>query len=491
MAITDPFQITYGSRSVGGSSGTYLLHGPYVIEVNFERLRLTFDVIVTAASSGALKTACENLEDDFRKRLVHDETLVIQLASGQTFTYTTGTDFLNVTASAAKTGNPETDRGLSRSYTCTVEGELPADGTNDAGLRDVNVAVTFERGRQKSVTFRGTYTATSAGDAVARYQADFDAEATKYLSDIDNTATFELVDENYTMDRNRDDSDEPYPHTCEFFRQYTELLYNQSGSALDDTQIKDARIVFTDLSQNPGDSKPKIRRLRRVVAQYDAAADIEQTTDLQTLVTGKVIPYIKAQFRSEFSPQVQAIEDQRISYDETNKTLSVQVQFIYQSYGAQPIVEIRQSLTYREIRNVEYTPVHGGGELDAYADPGWMDVERIWTRTVIAIGQGFPRQRLADIQGKGKKQKQDPAGQFTDKIGNDDGPDARDGKRVYQEGWNMISSTSQYTPVFIGITGGSNDTQIIHMVLDETVLERYNKAPSGTATSPVTTPGAG
>jgi hypothetical protein len=87
MAVTNPFSITYGSRSVGGSNGTYQLHGPYVIEKHYDAFRLVFDVIVVGTSHADLKTQSDNLEIDFRKRLTHGQTLVINIG-GSTWTYT-------------------------------------------------------------------------------------------------------------------------------------------------------------------------------------------------------------------------------------------------------------------------------------------------------------------------------------------------------------------------------------------------------------------
>ena len=158
MALTNPFTITYGSRAIGGSSDTYLLHGPYVIDKSFNSLRVVFDVVVTAGSYSALKTAADNVETDFRKR---DQNLVISL-SGSTWTYTSGSTILNTSASLSKSGDSETDRGFSRAYTCVVEGELPADDADPVtGLRDIDIQVDFESGRQKIVTMQGVYTATS------------------------------------------------------------------------------------------------------------------------------------------------------------------------------------------------------------------------------------------------------------------------------------------------------------------------------------------
>ena len=40
---------------------------------------------------------------------------------------------------------------------------MPADAAEDAGLRDIEVFVDYEASRQRTITMRGVYTATSAG----------------------------------------------------------------------------------------------------------------------------------------------------------------------------------------------------------------------------------------------------------------------------------------------------------------------------------------
>ena len=450
MALTNPFTITYGSRAIGGSSDTYLLHGPYVIDKSFNSLRVVFDVVVTADSYSALQTAANNVETDFRKR---DQNLVINL-SGSTWTYTSGSTILNTSASLSKSGDSETDRGYSRAYTCVVEGELPADdGSPVTGLRDIDIQVDYESGRQKIVTMQGVYTATSSRTATANYEhsTGADGEASTFLSALDSGATFELVDEQFNRDRNN--------HTCTFTRQYVELLVNQTAGSLDDSKIRDHRVVFTDLSQHPGDSKESVYRTRRVAASYDCSVDIEETTDLQSAFTDLVKDHLISLFQTNFEPKVFCIEDQRVGYDETTKRLSVAIQFLYQRQEGEDIIEISQSLAFRETRNIDYTPVHNGGEFAAYADFGWAARERIATRTVTVVGSETPKKRI------GEKPDEGTAGAIEGIEGTKD---------VVNNGWNITSNTSQVNTLWIG---DPNEDQIETTVLTETVVERYTEAP--------------
>lgn len=478
MAITNPFSITYGTREVGGATD-YQLYGPYVIEKNYDVLRLVFDVVVVGSSYATLKSLSDALEADFRKRLTDTQTLIISLDTSA-WTYTMGTTLLKAKASITKSGNPDSDKGFSRMYTCSIEAELPADDANDAGLRDVEVLVDFEAGRQKIVTMRGIYTATSVGNAVARYIVDFDAEATVYLDVIDNTAIWELVDESYTYDRERDGSNDPNPHNCIFARQYVELLASQSQSYSDDPMIRDHRVVFTDLSQHPGDAKESLYRLRRVIGAYDCAIDIGVVTNLQLVFNRKVLPHVRELFRTNFQPKIFCIEDRRVSYDETSKRMSVSIQFLYQSEKGEALVEVSQSVAYRENRTLDYTPMHDKGELTAEVDVGWATLERIWNRTAIAVGDEAPKLRITE-----KPKRSGDIGLFTDSIAGISGPDITDGSKIQKEGWNTISNTSQVEDKWIG---DPDREQIKVVVLTETVVQRYHTKPGAhiAPVSPVT-----
>lgn len=467
MALTNPYSITYGDQTVGGGSSTLLLHGPYVFDRSFTNLRLVFDVIVTTSSFSSLKSLSEQLETAFSKRDV-DFSITV---SGSTWTFTRGQHVLNTTASISKSGNVETDRGYSRAYTISIDAELPA--TDTSGLRDVTVLVQYEASRRKTVTMNGVYTAISGSDAVAQYQSAFDAEATAYLSGIDNSATWELVNESYSIDRNKA-SGSSYPHICEFSRQYSQLLYDQTSADLDDERVKDHRVVFTDLSQFPGDALESAERLRRVVGSYDCALDVEIGTDLQSVYDDAIKPYIDAQFEALFSPAVFCEEDKRISYDETSKRLSVSIQYLYSGSG-NGVVEASQSLAYRESRQIDYTPVHENSELAAYVDPGWATLERIWSRTIICLGNEFPKRRI------GEKPKSGPAGPFDRAVaGSQDALDSRIKEVVTAEGWNVISNTSQASDQWIGDPDA--ERQIKLSVLTETVTERFNAKPSAIPT---------
>ena len=465
MAVNNPFTITYNGTAIGGSSDTYQLNGPYVIDKGYRTFRLAFDVLVVASSAATLRSLSDTLETKFRER---DKDLTIDVGS-TVWTWTHGTHYFNSSANITKSGDSETDRGYSRAYTIVISAELPSDASGEHGLSEIRTNVSFEASRQKHVTVEGIYTATASDDSETNYLDNADAYIDPILAALDGSATWELAAEDYDFDR--------ITANTRFQRQYVQLLFDQSQSALDDTSIRDHRVIFTDLSQHPADSREGVQRLRRVVGAYDCALDIEQTTDLQDAFESLVRPHVLQVFRDNFSPVVFCLEDRRISYDETTKRMSVSLQFLYQKEGGEAVVEVTQSVAFRELRNIDYTPVHNrDSETAFYADPGWATIERVWTRTVVVLGSERPQRRISGS----------PSYQTAGDFGEIGGQNIEGKRQINQSGWNIISNVSQVQDQWIG--DPTSDDQLKLTALTETVVERWNDLPGrGTQSSgPIT-----
>lgn len=464
MAVTNPFSITYGALAVGGSSQTLLLHGPYVIDRSSAKLRLVFEVVVVATSYATLNSLSASVESAFSAR---DVNLVINLG-GSTTTYTSGSNILNVVGSCAKSGNSDSDRGYSRAYSVIIEGDLPAD--DQEGIRQFETSIDYSPSRQRTVSMRGLYTAVAdVGSASAAYAADIDETAAAILSSIDSGASWELVHEEENRDRN--------DHSMQFMRQYVELLDEQVAGTLDDPRIRDHRVSFTDLSQHPGDSTPGIYRLRRVVANYDCAVDIDNATDPKAVFADAVMPHLIALFQANFHPQVFGVEDYRVGVSRTSSRISAAVTFVYQRAEGQATVEVSESVTTRETRTIDYTPVHDGNPLAAYADEGWTVRERIFTRTAIVVGDESPEERIVKPRGG------DAMKNTLEPIDKDDPSTTKGGFGFsgggagtdVDEGWNTIQSTSQVTQQWIG---DPEFGQIQVSIVSENVIKRYHERPT-------------
>jgi hypothetical protein len=477
MSALNIFSITFGGVTIGGSSTDYQLHNPYTIEKSYEAFRVVFAVVITAPDHATLQSRSDFLESTFRRRLTFGDTLSINL-NGNAWTYLVGQTLLHVTSSCVKSGDPASDKSFSRLYTVTIQGELPADNVNDAGLRNLEVHVDNSPSSQTTVTFRGTYTASTAGDAVSNYFAQSDADLARYLLKIAPASIFELVKEEHSRDRERTGGTTPYTHVCNFSRQYVELLAPQNtflGANFNDPEIKDHNIQYVeDVHYANGDAIRSLERLRVVNGRFDCAVDTLQTTNLQAVYLNKIRATIIALFQADFSPRVFCITDLQTAYSETTKRIAASFTFLYQAARGARTVEASYSVAYRESRQINYTYTHQADELSAYADVGWLVLERVFTRRVTVLGFEAPKLRLSE----------DPfandAGLFTDTVTDEPGPDNRPGTRVNLSGWNMVSSSSEAVPSFVG--DPSNGTQLAMCTLTETVVERFHRNPQRTIT---------
>jgi hypothetical protein len=464
MADPSAFSISYGSLTIGGSTGL-ILHGPYTISRSNAQITVGATFIVTASSHEGLASQCLQVEGDLSKR---DQNLVIRLGSS-TMTYTHGTSILNSRATVSKSGDEMTDRGFSRAYSVTIEGDLPA--TDQQGLRDLRVSIQHAASGQRTVTMSGTYTGEGGTKASARYAAAFDSRAQTVLSGLSGGGTYELVSESVESDRN--------DHLAQFSRTYVELLANQSTS-LDDEDIADHRISMQLTSNHPGDGIEEIARMRRASLTYSCS--VKKGKEAGQLWRSKIRSRMLSEFRSEFSPQVFAVEQEDVEVEPTTNKMTARLVVLFQPQGGSKIVEAMLDVEYRESRHIDYTPVHGKGEFQAFADPGWATRERIWNRVVMAVGDQAPNKRVGE-NASGELVKP-----WTDRLGDDTGPDARHDGSVKADGWNLVSNQSRVTPMFVG--DAELGEQVRYTILHETIVERWHQKVEGGG-GPITPGGGG
>ena len=155
---------------------------------------------------------------------------------------------------------------------------------------------------------------------------------------------------------------------------------------------------------------------------------------------------------------------------------------LFQVQGGSKIVEAMLDVEYRESRHIDYTPVHGKGEFMAFADAGWATRERIWNRVVMAVGEQAPNKRV------GEKASGEIVKPWTERLGDDSGPDARHDGAVKGDGWNIVSNQSRVTPMFVG--DADLGEQVRYTLLHETIVERWHQKIEGGG-GPITPGGGG
>jgi len=477
VAIASPFEITYGSQAVGGSSGVFQIDGPHTFSKSFEAFNLEFIVVVVATSFADLDNQSATLEAAFKLR---DQTLKIDLcniidpAGASMTTYTFGTTLLNSRSSIAKTGDEETDRGFSRSYAIQITGGLPSDDIDGSslftGLQDISFNLDYEAGRQKRITFSGVYTATPAQAAPVRsaqlarvnYEdatTGADAEATAYFANFAGD-TFELISETVDEDRTN--------HLVNFSRVYIELLDDQTAAGRDAVNIRDHDFSMTELIDQPGDSDQTVFRLRRMLINYDCAIDIEQSVDIKTVFENEVRPHIIQTFRDTFTPQVFAVEARQVDYDRTRQRLSVSMTIVYQKGGGDATVELQVSVRLTDTNNHQLTPTHERNVFSFDVARGWTDRLRTTSRTFAVIGEE---------PGPGGS----PGGTSTSTIGGKGGGGTPGGGRgpiaeAGGTGWLELGTDRDSRSIWMG---DPDEDQFLMTLIDEVRVEQYFEAPRG------------
>lgn len=170
-AINNRFQMTYGAFTIGGASTTHLLVRSYRTDRSYDRFSVEAEVLVVASSAATLISRCNELEAAFR---LPRQRLTVTL-DGATFEDFNPAVMVNsgfdADATCDKAGErSDTDR--SRLYRVSVAVSLPSDLAGQGG-RTLDATVTVEESpaQQRTVTFRGSYTAIAGTNAWDTYEA--------------------------------------------------------------------------------------------------------------------------------------------------------------------------------------------------------------------------------------------------------------------------------------------------------------------------------
>lgn len=246
MGVSRELTVTYGGVAFGGS-GARQIDGYSIVEKDYTTAAFEFSFITTAATEAAFATECTTVEDAFRKPR-QDLTVVQGSATLLSLKQSNNTGF-DANPSIIKQGDIG-DTGRSRFYHVRIEFGLPADNLSLGFRRFSTVNVDYSPSRQRTVTITGTYTANSTDGTTgsfATYLANAPTYFTSVLSGIDSTATWEKIGEPQ-VERNETDK------VTNFTVIYKELVFAESGQALDDPALIDPTMVITRNRIAPGDS---------------------------------------------------------------------------------------------------------------------------------------------------------------------------------------------------------------------------------------------
>lgn len=299
--ISRELTITYAGLTVGDSNRKI---EDYEVTKNSTTAVVEFSFVIGGYSSaGAFATACIACETAFRT-----ERGDFVLSNGSTLESLKQSDNTGLDAKPEIIAvRDDASTGRSRRYTVRISFGLPADLISTSGRQDSSVKISYDNSRRRTVTISGIYTALSSNSARTQYEASFGAYATAVLTAIGGN--YELAPREVTFN----DTDK----RCEFQHVYEELIYAQSGAAMDDTSVVGATLVLRRSSPYTGDSPPQngtVQKIETCEATWAGSIDKDVTQDLKSKWES-IKPWVIARIAEKFSSGVACVIDTKPEYD--------------------------------------------------------------------------------------------------------------------------------------------------------------------------------
>jgi len=465
-AVTDPFKLTWGSFVVGGTTDK-LISGIHRISRDFTTWEITLDVVIRATSDATFATNCAEIESEFSKRR---QSIKFEVGSStiHTFNPTAGTNTgLNSYARVVKVGTPGGDTDRSRVYTITVGCELPASDTS--GRRDSSIVVEYDPAQRRTVTISGTWTALTSNGATAQYTASIAAFCSSALGALLPSATFELISQRTQAD----DQDK----VLAFMRMYREVVVAQPSGSLDNANIVEPTFGFSRAIDQPGDSGGGgVKRLETITASFSCYLDKTASTDVPTLYTGTVRPYMITQFETTYAPTQYAIISERPTHQPYSNQLFVEIVF-QAAIDATDVIESVTTSRIVEGDSVALTGAWTGQFFAKYADQNIGTRRRFGIRAVRVLGALDPKTRIGSGGGTVFGVSFDFAAEGGSSGGSFGGLQPSDqGGSSGGTGWVLMDNDSSATVKHLGQPNGD---QILITDLVETTVEEYVVSPSG------------
>lgn len=368
--VSRTFSLTYAGVTVGGSSDYYLLHGdpPFRIRKSYDRLTVEAYVVCRSTTVADFTTRADALEVAFRTPA---GDLSYTFGSSTTSWSHSSNTGMSAKPEIEKVGDAGFDSDRSRLYKVSVTVVLPADNGAYAGLREGEIAVSTEANGRRTATLSGTVTALSSNSASAQYAVAVAAMVTAVTSAL--SATMEAVEpSSYTYDdRNK---------VARFTHTLREIIFDQSAGGTNHSSIKNQQLTVERGEEYPGDHDGNAPPAR-VTVTYSCDVDKSVTTDLETLFSGTIKPWIVTQARNVADAGSLAMTEIRPSYDRANNRISasvVMLAVLASTWGRRVTSETEEET------GVRLVPVHNG-------NPSARKKYETWTTRRLTIRESIVR----------------------------------------------------------------------------------------------------
>lgn len=381
-------KIVYGSLTLGKdqADASYHLTGKYQISEDDETFAVTFEVVVSHATRSTFLTAEATLRTAYTTR---DQTLTVTLGSTNRHNYVPGsnTGFL-ARPSLQKIGGKQ-DTANSARYRCTVSVRLPFSLSGRSGRRNGNVLVDETPSGRKRVAISGEYTALSSNSAREQYEEAIATWQTTVLADLGTV--FDLATNTYDYDEQ--------DKVLRFRRVLVESLINQAVGTTDVASLRDPKLIIRRqqiaLQAAPGMS---VRPPVTLLVQYDTWVDEAVTTDLPSLYTGTIRPFILSEVYAIAGSGGAAVVRDEPSFDRTDNRISVSMD-VQVDQGGQ-FYQARVVISDRIAHGIVLVPVWSEDpyDRDAYQGPA-THVKVVRRTTVGRPGVAVGRAGVPALQG--------------------------------------------------------------------------------------------
>lgn len=340
------FAVTYGTYVIGlsGTDSEVRLTDKIRMDQDYEGVSVSFEVIVLGSSAANFLTVEADLVAAYTKP---DQALLIAVGGSTRYTWSQSSNTgFNAQPSIEKlAGDEDTDR--SSRYRLSVSLGLPADLSGKDGRQSSSVGVSFDASGIRTVTVSGVYTALASNSARAQFEASIAAYVATVKSALSVT-TWELVGR-------PTEEDDDNGKLLRFSRVYQEVIKAQSTAGGDHSAIVNPslKIRRADNATNDTLELGQTEAMTNLSVDYYCSVDHSVTTDLDTLYTGTIRPYIIQEAETLAGGAV-AVLDEKPAFDAFRNRVSVSMSLRADTgsglYAA--TVETQEIISSGEIRYV-------------------------------------------------------------------------------------------------------------------------------------------
>jgi len=270
--LIEKIKIEYDTFTMGPTGAYRIIDGWSFNRVRVLEGTVSFRVRVYGADAAALTITCSALEEAMAERR---KALKITYDGSLQRDFTTSTTFVDqVGQSTSEQG--EWFGSLTRDYSVTVVVDLPP--LNSDGITEKAVSLSYSPSRRVRIEIAAQYNATSASSAKTLMDANFDTYCASVFTSFGETlSSFNIIDESHS-------SVPVIDNQIEIRRVYEEVLFSETSSALNDTDIIGMTISLEIGKNYPGDfqeSAPTAGSGTSVVPGASVAGAVKRLIDIR------------------------------------------------------------------------------------------------------------------------------------------------------------------------------------------------------------------